>query len=43
MSTVINESALGGAARQAPRAGRVAAVMAEHEQAEHKQKETVSR
>ena len=34
---------LAHAARQAPRAGRVAAVMAEHEQADHKQKEMVSR
>jgi methionine sulfoxide reductase heme-binding subunit len=34
---------LAHAARRAPRAGRVAAVMAEHEQAEHKQKELVSR
>ena len=31
------------AARQVPRASRVAAVMAEHEQAGHKRKETVSR
>jgi predicted ferric reductase len=34
---------LAHAARQAPRASRVAAVMAEHEQAERKQKEMVSR
>jgi methionine sulfoxide reductase heme-binding subunit len=34
---------LAHAARQAPRAGRVAAVLAEHKQAEHEQKETVSR
>ena len=34
---------LAHAARQAPRASRVAAVMAEHAQAEHKQKEMVSR